>query len=155
MSDAEDQQFDLRYRQLLAMAEAELELMSAACTLQTRADFVRFMEAIRQHLADFMPAFDITVRLTDYLAAVIRVVDTCFDDPDQSTLWQGSEAPDARAWSLLGTVLASAYFQADASAPANAAPEPDEPEGQGLQIRGGLRVYRKSALPHSKGALND
>jgi hypothetical protein len=153
MSDAEDQQVDPRFRQMLAIIGAELDLMSAASTLETPADFVRFMEAFRQHLADFLPAFD-TMRLTDYLAAVIKVVDTYLDDPDQPNLWEGSEVPEARAWSLLGTVLASAYFQADASESANAVPEPDEPAGQGLRVRGGLRVYRTSALSHSKGALN-
>jgi hypothetical protein len=154
MSDAEDQQFDLLFREAQAITEAGLELMDNALTLQTRADFVRFMEAFRQHLADFLPASD-TMRLTDYLGAVIRIVDTRLEDPDQPTQWQGSEAQEARAWSLLGTVLASAYFQADASDDANAVPGQDEPEGPHLRVTGGFRVLRLSAPPHPKDVQHD
>jgi len=85
------------------------------------------------------------VRVADYLAAVIKVTGTWFGDPDAPEPWPGSEEPDASAWSLLGTILASGYFRADVSF--GQQDQPDNPEGRGLRLGGGLRAYRLPRAP--------
>jgi hypothetical protein len=108
MTDAENQQLDPDVLQAAEeIIRAGYALLDRAEALETRADFVHFVGALRQHLADYLPASD-TLRVGDYLGALSKVAGSLLDEYEL-------ESRDTPTWSLFGTILVSAYFETDRS----------------------------------------